>query len=548
MSAADQLKTTYDLAIIGAGAAGIIVALEFAQQNPEKKVLLAEFGHGDPTPKNRLDDSIINLNPANHHPAYECTNKGIGGSTATWGGRCVNYDDIDFVDRPVLKGGCTWDSDLKSEISQYLPIAAQYFECGQPIFNIHDIANLKYTPIAENFVEGDVTDSMLERWSMPTRFGQRYFQDIKKQPNITLVTGFEVKAILTDNGKASSIIVNDEKTGQEHHINATRFVIAAGGQETTRLLLRSPAVFNSVGGIPDSLGKFYQGHLSGKIESVRFYGDPQKTDYGFLRDADGTYLRRRFQFSADFLKANNLLNTAIWLDNPLYFDPRHRSGAMSFMYLAMITPVLGKKLAPPAIAHSITKGKVNNILGHVLNILKGLPRSVFTPISIFFRRYLLKRKLPGVFLYSPQNSYALHFHAEQIPNELSTMKLGADGSTLEIDYQFTEDDVKSVIKLHQKLDAWLRQCYCGQLEYWFDEHELPDAIRAMSRDGLHQCGTTRVSASKNDGVVNTNLKLWAADNVYICSSSVFPTSGQANPTFLLGAFAARLAVHLSDMA
>jgi choline dehydrogenase-like flavoprotein len=75
---------------------------------------------------------------------------------------------------------------------------------------------------------------------------------------------------------------------------------------------------------------------------------------------------------------------------------------------------------------------------------------------------------------------------------------------------------------------------------------MPDAIRTMSIDGLHQVGTTRISATAEHGVVDENLKVWGASNLYVCSSSAFPTSGQANPTFLLGVFAIRLAHHLSS--
>ena len=67
---------------------------------------------------------------------------------------------------------------------------------------------------------------------------------------------------------------------------------------------------------------------------------------------------------------NDLLNTALWLDNPLYADPGHRNGALSFMYLAMITPVLGKRLAPPAIAQSFTKGKAGGFAQHFWNVMK----------------------------------------------------------------------------------------------------------------------------------------------------------------------------------
>jgi len=46
-------------------------------------------------------------------------------------------------------------------------------------------------------------------------------------------------------------------------------------------------------------------------------------------------------------------------------------------------------------------------------------------------------------------------------------------------------------------------------------------------------------------VLDSDLKVWGTENLYVCSSSAFPTSGQANPTFFLGAFAARLAQHLA---
>ena len=68
----------------------------------------------------------------------------------------------------------------------------------------------------------------------------------------------------------------------------------------------------------------------------------------------------------------------------------------------------------------------------------------------------------------------------------------------------------------------------------------------MSIDGVHQVGTTRIARNARDGVVDENLKVWGTNNLYVCSSSVFPTSSQANPTFLLGAFAVRMARHLAE--
>jgi len=540
-------QETYDLCIVGAGPAGIIVALEYHNLQPNHRILLIEYGTGGAASRNRLDDSIRIVQTANHHSPYECTNKGLGGSTATWGGRCVMYDEIDFMQRSILEGQCTWNTSLFHESRGYANRAAEYFECGDGKFNLNEIPQFAVSRIAENFQNGEVSDSIIERWSMPTRFGGRYGPQIASSPTIHLLTGWEAFSfgVTSERGTVSEVNIRDFSRGRTAKITARKAVIAAGAQETTRLLLRSRQVFAKRGGPPPSLGKYYQGHVSGKIASVRFYGDPKKTEYGFLRASDGVYLRRRLQLSTEALLENDLLNTALWLDNPRYANPKHRNGAMSFMYLAMITPILRKKLAPPAIAHSITQGKVDKLPQHIGNVLKDFPKSLAIPAVIFYSRYCLKRKLPGVFLYSGRNVYALHFHAEQVPVPENRMDLDGDQETLNIHYTLTDRDVDSVIRTHELVDKWLRKCNCGELEYWYPRNELPAAIRSMSVDGLHQVGTTRISASADDGVVDCNLRVWGASNLYVCSSSVFPTSGQANPTFLLGAFAVRLAHHLS---
>lgn len=534
----------YDLCIIGSGPAGIILALEYARLRSCGSVVILEFGKGKKI-KNSLDDSIRIKNSANHHDPYDCTNKGLGGTSLTWGGRCVTYDEIDFIDRPILNGECTWDKKLFHEVNQYLPLAAHYFECGKAVFNLHDSEKFKNTSIAEGFMEGNISDKIIERWSMPTRFGAKYEKILRKTRILTLREGWEAREFGEPDktGKITKLKIRNSKEELDE-ICASKFVIAAGAQESTRLLLRNTHIFKNLKKIPQALGKYYQGHLSGKIASVIFSGDPSKTEFGFIKDEDGVYLRRRFQFTTRFLKKKNLLNTAMWLDNPLYHNPAHKNGAMSLMYLLMITPVLGKRLAPPAIKESITKGEVVNVGAHFLNVAKDFPESLFKPAEIFYKRYFQKRKLPGVFLYNKQNVYALHFHSEQIPLSCNKMKLAKDGETLEVDYTLCDEDINSVIQLHSELDKHLRKNKCGKLIYWYDKNELPANIRNMSKDGLHQVGTIRIADSPDRGVVDKNLKIFGVDNIFVCSSAVFPTSGQANPTFYLGAFASRLAHHL----
>jgi choline dehydrogenase-like flavoprotein len=46
-------------------------------------------------------------------------------------------------------------------------------------------------------------------------------------------------------------------------------------------------------------------------------------------------------------------------------------------------------------------------------------------------------------------------------------------------------------------------------------------------------------------VVDAELKVHGVENLYVASSSVFPTTGQANSTLLAVAFAVRLAARLA---
>jgi choline dehydrogenase-like flavoprotein len=48
-----------------------------------------------------------------------------------------------------------------------------------------------------------------------------------------------------------------------------------------------------------------------------------------------------------------------------------------------------------------------------------------------------------------------------------------------------------------------------------------------------------------DGVVDEQLRLFGTENVYVASTSVFPTGGTANPTLMLIALTLRLADHLA---
>jgi glucose dehydrogenase len=60
----------------------------------------------------------------------------------------------------------------------------------------------------------------------------------------------------------------------------------------------------------------------------------------------------------------------------------------------------------------------------------------------------------------------------------------------------------------------------------------------------HHLSTVRMGNDERTSVVDRNLKVHGVSNAYVLTSGNFVTSGPANPTLLIGAFAHRLAEHL----
>jgi choline dehydrogenase-like flavoprotein len=151
---------------------------------------------------------------------------------------------------------------------------------------------------------------------------------------------------------------------------------------------------------------------------------------------------------------------------------------------------------------------------------------------------------------NPSGRYALRYHAEQIPNPESRVYLGSDANAnqgLTVDFRYLPDDAASVVGAHELLDDELRRSRLGYLEYWTKSDERADAVGAQAMDGYHQVGTTRMGSDAKSSVVDLNCRVHGFDNLYVASSSVFPTAGSANPTFPMVALALRLAHHIISL-
>jgi hypothetical protein len=574
-----------DIAIIGAGAAGIVLALELGRAGFDVQLIES----GGPTYSERIqalgkdegsrmkDEDPIHPSsfildpssfPAAHPPMSECTRRQIGGTSAIWGGRVVPFDPVDFDDRPFLPNS-RWPVTYESLVP-YFDKACEYLRAGRPKFNIHSFSNVKCPSIVPGLPDGDVLSSTLERWSV-VNLGKEYAADLRSSGRIKVLHGLTCTAIRAERenvrqgererrdfssshaltfSRSFSVQGIEARTlaGKRLTIKAARYVLASGGLNTTRLLLASDdCCLGGIGNHSGLLGRFYTGHISGRIAEVHFSTSPRDTTFGFDRDDEGVYARRRFTFSREFLHAKRLANIAAWLVNPEISDPAHGNGVLSFAYLALSSP-FGKYLASEAIRKSAIAGDVHGrTRSHMLNMLRDLPRTALFIPTFGYGRYFARRKIPGFFQYSRSNVYTLHYSAEQAPNPDSRVTLSKTTDELglrriRIEHRYTDQDVRGIIDSHRYWDDYLRLHSRGRLKYVVND--LESSIRRQAGDGYHQIGTTRMSESPADGVVGPDCNVHGFDDLFIASSSTFVTASQANSMFMILVLALRLADHL----
>jgi choline dehydrogenase-like flavoprotein len=546
-----------DLAVVGAGPAGIVTALEVARQGFD--VLLVESGRKTFKPEIQQLAEAADWDQQLHAPMSMAVRRQLGGTSVVWGGKCVPLDPVDFDYRSFI-GASTWPVSY-GELLSYFQRACDWLVCGRAVFETTSMRQLPST-LVPGLSDGEVRASTLERWSLPTNFGRAYRQRLNRSPRIRVITGLTCTEVICRSGERSVDHLECRSLdGKRVRVRARAYVIAAGGLDSTRLLLASKDSYGvPLGDHSGHLGSWYMSHVEGAIANVRFFTDPRRTVFGYERDIDGTYVRRRFTVTQEVQHKLELPNVAAWLANPELADPRHRNAILSFVYLTLRSPV-GRLVSPDAQRLSMTgedvpgapyggaeKGPTRE---HLKNIVLGSASAAHFAASFGTKRFLARgRRVPGFFVYSPQNLYPLQYHGEQAPNPRSRVSLTNQRDALgmpklRIDIQFLQQDVDGIIRTHQLWDDYLRRRGCGRLEYTSED----PAATVWSRVGgaFHQLGTTRMAELPENGVVDKNLAVHGVTNLFVASSSVFVTSGQANPTFTIVVLALRLADRLRSV-
>ena len=515
-----------DIAIVGAGAAGISLALELTGSG-FTVCLLESGGMEFAWPSQSL---YSGLNVGLPYFALDvCQLRYLGGSTNAWGGWCRPLNPIDFEARPwVEQSGWPFAA---SELTPFYRRAHEICQVASDDYDpAHAVAELRHPRAKLLPFHPARLETTVYRFSPPTRFGQVYREALRRADDLRCYLNANVLSIKTDaSARTVTRLAVGTLSGVRFEVAARHYVLAAGGIENARLLLLSNDVVpNGLGNQHDLVGRFFMEHPHTKRELIIPMRRLASGLYGEM--FHGRAIMARISLPEALQRQERLLNYSANLLT-VYF------GQNSEGWLALRKAVL-----------SLSRSRRSDPFVRLPPYgRKGLSRrEIFDMVRQFDRTVsagLLRLLQPNRFI----SGFVLESKPEQAPNPNSRVTLddARDAFGLrrvKVDWRMLPIDRRTAVRGEEIVDAELRRLGIGsvaplppaEIENW------PDNLEG----GWHQLGTTRMHADAKHGVVDANARVHGMSNLFVAGGSVFPTCGSAPPTLTIVALALRLAIHL----
>lgn len=503
-----------DICIVGAGVAGLTLAHEFVGTG--LSVLVLESGGAkDETKTQRLYETHLSGLP--HEGVHNGRFRVYGGSSTRWGAQLMTLDRIDFERRDYVS-------------QAHWPIAyddvAAYYDRAQRLLKVNDLSyeadfwdELGVQPIEFNH---DLMRYRFAKWA-----GFR-FRNMAKTLGPVCAAANNINILLHANlvevvpqpdGASIARLRIASLSGKKSEVVAKTYIICCGAIETARLLLASRSMFPAgVGNGNDLVGRYFQDHISVRVARLIPHDRKKFTETfdPFLRGE--TMHSCKLAMAPEMQRHNGSLNVM----GHVVYGFTEESGLYELRKILRAVQSKRNPIPSPMGAW--------RILRYSSDIFR-----------MVFGQFLARRRL------SPKLARChLDIECEQAPSPDSRVTLSDELDPLgvplaNLDWRLSEHEKKSVRAYVQMFKQEWDRLSLGNAEWNDAVFQEGDAWLQDCRDTYHHAGTTRMSESPRDGVVDTDLKVHGIDNLYIGSTSVFPTSGCANPTLTMMALCVRLA-------
>ncbi|NNF19200.1 MAG: GMC family oxidoreductase [Flavobacteriaceae bacterium] len=486
-----------DICIVGAGAAGISIALDW-KDSPYKVILLEGGGF-------EYDDQVQDLmsgttSGQRYFPLRSTRLHYFGGATGHWAGMCSPFDPIDFMERSwVPHSG--WPIS-REDLDPYYAKAHQPLQLGPYNYAFDfwkkELPNLNPLPFDDKVVWNKM-------WQFSTaRFGPLYKEELVKAKNIELLTYANATSIRLREGSAEvDHIQVKNHAGKTHRVKAKHYILACGTLQNTRLLLASNTQHTQgLGNEHDKVGRFFMEHLEVPVADL-WMAAPFPTDL-YSWQYGKTKAAAELAISGAAQEKEGILNGTLSL-RPLVF---------------------GKH----------TKARMDTWQN------EDPRKSIDNMFRSWDEAQLAGKEEKGAI----ERAFELNIRIEQSPNPESRLSLIREKDELgvpktNLHWALTGLDKRSVRRIAELVGQQAGLSGIGRVqlrEFLRDKNDstFPDTTNG----GWHHMGTTRMSTDPKKGVVDANCQVHGIPNLHIAGAACYPTSGAPNPTLTLTALSLRL--------
>jgi choline dehydrogenase-like flavoprotein len=510
----DLVQTTpgadehFDVCIVGAGAAGISLAVELSRQG--RRVALLEGG-GPQIEESSQDPYQSEIAGLHHVGIHQGRFRSNGGTTTKWGGQILELDDIDFEYREWVPGS-GWPVPKKN-LQPFYDRAIKMEGLSRSTLSDTSVWN----EIGLSSPQITDLDTFLSRWCPETNFAVLHEQSLVHNACISVWLHANAVGLIVEGTRIRGVRCRT-LTGVEHTFHADQFVWCMGGIESSRFFLQPdqaqmPWQQNGL------LGQNFQDHLM--VPAARLeLTDPRR--FHMLFDnifSRGYKYQPKIRLNFHHQKQHRILNVA------------------SKIMFASDADGVGGELKDTA--KKLLRGRISATSRHELT------RLVRHAPLLARQSWHYKVKHRG-YIESHEDIH-LGVHCEQEPLGRSSIALSESRDALglfrtRIDWQVSDMEVNTVRTFVEYAANALRDI--ARVVPDPDLIDNPDRFRRKCPDGFHHMGGMRMAISPRHGTVDADLKLHGMDNGYVCSGAVFPSGGFSNPTHTVIALAIRLADHL----
>jgi len=480
----------FDVVIVGAGAAGLYLASLLAGR---RRVLVLESGHwtvnGERQELNEIEQTGKRM-----QNAVETRRRAIGGTTLAWGGQSLPFAPVDFARWPFGR----------EELERHYARANEAMGVDPRGYGEQTFRQLGVKPPA--FDPAKVW-CHFSKWAPEPNFRKVFRRGIERE--FTLLYNAQLVDAEIRDGEVRAVQVANFR-GKRRRWPCPRLVVAAGGLESNRILLWLQERRGFLkGAAQEVLGRGFMDHPcleAGWVDT--------EDAYAFQRTFN-TQIRDGKKYSVRLSAPEKWIQEGGWLNVSAGFIMKGKEG----------------KFDP--------YGEYRNFRSlwrHPGRIGETVSSLAATAVALVRDGFVYKRGLVP----------ALGVMCEQEALPGSRITLGPEKDRfgvpkLSLHWEISPRTWQTVVKFCRLVKEEVERLGYGKVNL---RREIMEGItdgRELLTDVNHHMGGTVMGTDPYRSVVDVHLKVHGVSNLWVASSSVFPSSSHSNPTLTILALTHRLA-------